>query len=161
VVAIALSGIVVILCIRVYLIFSHQFRVNSHESEYYYSKLLKVSSLEKMLQSNVYEGDNPLGEVEYISAKDWLFKIKRLNRATDSLVVTWDLNQYSRDSLYVVEDQDLEIHFRDLTEYEQDHLYINSISLELSDRKPLRDEVYFLYSDSPNLARIRVKDILQ
>ena len=159
VVAVALSGIIVLLCTKVYLIFTPQFRKGIQVSESNYNRMLKVSSLEKMLRANVYGEATPVGQANYIHAKEWVQKLRRFSRAPDSLAISWRLNQYSMDSLYTIQDRELRRHYDDLSEYAQDHLYLSAVTLELSERDKPNTEVYSLFGDSPNLSRIKVKEL--
>ena len=161
VVAIALSGIIVLLCTKVYLIFIPQFRNNIQDAETSYASMLKVSGLETLLKSNVYGAVQPLGQASFIHIKDWAQKLRRNNRAPDSLAIEWELNQFSHDSLYMIKDHELVSHYENLSEYEQDHLYLKAVTLELTKREDTKTEAYFLYGDSPNLARVKVKEMIE
>ncbi len=146
VVAIAISGIIILLSTKVYLLFIPQFR-NSHEvSESQFKALLKVSSIEKRIVRELASRDS----TGIVDLYNWL------GNSPDSLDVTWTLNQYARDSIYSMNQTLLAKHFEGLGANDQDHLYFKSIAIELYDGS---DKSYTVFSDHPNLIRIKVEEL--
>jgi len=146
VVAIAISGIIILLSTKVYLLFIPQFR-NSHEvSESQFKALLKVSSIEKRIVRELASRDST-GIVDLYT---WL------GNSPDSLDITWTLNQYLRDSIYSINQNLLAKYFEGLETIERDHLYLKSLAIDLyADR----NMSYYIFSDHPNLHRVKVEEL--
>ncbi len=148
VVAIAVAGIIILLSTKVYLILFPQFRKSYEVSESQFKALLKVSSLEKRITKEL----QPRNSIGIKGLYNWL------ESSSDSLDVSWTLNQYARDSVYSINQDLLEKHYESLLRYEQDYLYFRSLAITIYDD---RDKRYFIFSDHPNFHRIKVKELFQ
>ncbi|MCF6336094.1 MAG: hypothetical protein L3J12_10165 [Spirochaetales bacterium] len=113
--------------------------------------------MEKVINRNIHGSVQKEYGKEYSTAKDWLNRIIGAGSSSDSLVITWTLNQYSRDSLYTMVHTSIANHFERLSEYDQNNLYLHSMAIDIFEGE---ERIHFLFNNHPNLARVKVKELV-